>query len=75
MSPPSCARVDGERLMEREFCARYVDLWSKRGGEWAIDKRDCVVDFSAIREVQSLGQAESAARDRSDPSYQVLKSY
>ena len=68
-------QMDGERLMEREFCARYVDLWSKRGGEWAIDKRDCVVDFSAIREVQSLGQAESAARDRSDPSYQVLKSY
>ncbi len=25
-------QMDGERLMEREFCARYVDLWSKTCG-------------------------------------------
>ncbi len=70
-------QMDGERLMEREFCARYIDLWSKRpsptGAEWAIDQRDCLVDFSAIREVASLGQADNAARNASDPSYQVLK--
>ena len=68
-------QMEGERLMEREFCARYIDLWSKRGGEWAIDRRDCIVDLSASREVTSLGQADNAARDRSDPSYLVLKSY
>ena len=66
--------VDG-KLMEREFCARYIDLWSKRDGEWAIDKRDCVVDFSAIREAESLFNDDNAARDRSDPSYDVLTSY
>ncbi len=64
--------VDG-KLMEREFCARYTDLWSKRDGEWAIDKRDCLVDFSSTREVQSIGQADNAVRDRTDPSYTVLK--
>ncbi|MGE3690305.1 MAG: nuclear transport factor 2 family protein [Novosphingobium sp.] len=66
--------VDG-KLMEREFCARYVDLWSKRQGEWAIDRRSCLVDFSVLREVESLGQTAEAARDRADPSYQVLTSY
>lgn len=68
-------QMDGGKLMEREFCARYVDLWSKRDGEWAIDRRDCLVDFSVLREVESLGNTESATRDRSDPSYQVLTSY
>lgn len=66
-------QTEGDRLVEREFCARYIDLWSKRGGEWAIDRRTCLVDFSATREVESLGQAENASRDRSDPSYDVLK--
>lgn len=61
------------KLIEREFCARYVDLWSKRGGEWAIDRRQCIVDFSAIRDVTSLGEDASAARNASDPSYAVLK--
>jgi SnoaL-like domain len=61
------------KLIEREFCARYVDLWSKRQGEWAIDRRQCIVDFSAVREVTTLGEDASAARDPSDPSYAVLK--
>lgn len=68
--------VDG-KLVEREFCARYIDLWSKRpsrtGADWAIDRRDCIVDFSATREVTSLGDDPRATRDRSDTSYQVLK--
>ena len=68
-------QIDDGKLVEREFCARYVDLWSRRGGDWAIDRRTCLVDFSATREVASLGQADNAARDRSDPSYLVLKSY
>jgi hypothetical protein len=67
-------QMEGDRLMEREFCARYVDLWSKRQGAWAIDRRDCVVDFSSTREVTSLFDSAGAARDPSDPSYQVLKS-
>lgn len=63
----------GERLINRMFSARYIDKWSKRGGRWAIDRRDCVVDFSAEQDVTSLGNDARSARDPSDPSYGVLK--
>lgn len=66
-------QMEGEQLMEREFCARYIDAWSKRDGDWAIDRRDCIVDFSASRAVASMGTDPRAMRDRTDPSYQVLK--
>ena len=66
-------QLDGDRLINRMFCARYIDRWSKRDGHWAIDQRDCVVDFSEIREVTSLGEDARSARDHSDPSYGVLK--
>jgi len=66
---------EGGKLLEREFSARYVDAWSKRDGEWAIDRRDCLVDFSATREIESIGESETARRDRADPSYSVLTSY
>ena len=64
---------DGERLMEREICARYVDRWSRRDGRWAIDHRHCVVDFTSIREVTPFGADPTGRRDTTDPSYQVLK--
>jgi SnoaL-like domain len=64
---------DGERLTNRMFSARYIDTWSKRGGRWAIDRRDCVVDFSELRDVTALGNDARTARDDSDPSYSVLK--
>ena len=66
-------QMDGERLINRMFSARYIDRWSKRDGHWAIDRRDCVVDFSELREVTSLGEDARSARDHSDPSYGVLK--
>lgn len=64
--------VDG-KLFNRMFSARYIDKWSKRNGHWAIDRRDCVVDFSEAREVTALGSDERSARDTNDPSYGVLK--
>ena len=42
-------------------------------GRWAIDRRDCVVDFSELREVTGLGNDERSARDHGDPSYGVLR--
>ena len=66
-------QMDGERLVHRMFSARYIDTWSKRDGHWAIDRRDCVVDFSEVREVTSLGNDPRSARDDADPSYGVLK--
>jgi hypothetical protein len=65
-------QMDGDRLINRMFSARYIDRWSKRGGRWAIDRRTCVVDFSELREVTSLGEDARSARDRTDPSYGVL---
>ena len=66
-------QMEGERLINRMFSARYIDKWSKRDGRWAIDRRDCVVDFSELRDVTSLGSDERSARDHNDPSYGVLR--
>jgi hypothetical protein len=66
------ADEDG-RLVQRQFWARYVDAWSKRDGRWAIDARECVVDFSAIGEVTPIEMPSPARRDRQDPSYRLLK--
>ncbi len=65
-------RVEG-KLLEREFCARYIDAWSKRDGDWAIERRECIVDFDSVREVTPIGDNPRGRRDRSDPSYEVLK--
>jgi hypothetical protein len=64
---------DGDRLMQRQFWARYVDQWSKRDGEWAIDRRECVIDFDQLSEVTLIAQHERARRDPADPSYEVLR--
>jgi hypothetical protein len=66
-------RQDGDAVIEHAFWARYVDTWSKRGGDWAIDRRDCIVDYGTIREVTPLAGSARSRRDRDDPSYSVLK--
>jgi hypothetical protein len=63
---------DGDRVMQRQFWARYIDAWSRRGGTWAIDRRECVIDFDSIMEVTPIAQHQRSRRDRSDPSYAVL---
>jgi hypothetical protein len=68
----SLQRQDGDKVVQHEFWARYVDKWSKRGDDWAIDRRDCVVDYGVIREVTPLPGNPSSRRDRDDPSYGVL---
>jgi hypothetical protein len=64
----------GEKVINRMFSARYIDKWSKRGGRWAINRRDCVVDFSEESVVAPIGNDPRSARDHSDPSYGVLRS-
>lgn len=66
-------RREGETILQHEFWARYVDTWSKRDGDWAIDRRDCIVDYSAIREIVPLQRDERSRRDAADISYAVLK--
>jgi hypothetical protein len=68
----SLQRRDGDQVFQHEFWARYVDKWSKRDGDWAIDRRDCIVDYGAIREVTPLPGNPRSQRDASDPSYTVL---
>ena len=68
----SLQRQDGDAVLQHEFWARYVDTWSKRAGDWAIDRRDCIVDYGVIREVTPLPGNPLSRRDRADPSYRVL---
>jgi hypothetical protein len=66
---------EGAKLMQRQFWARYVDRWSRRDSHWAIDRRECVIDFASIGEVSALGDHQRSRRDESDPSYEVLSEF
>jgi hypothetical protein len=59
--------------MQMTVWSRYIDRWSRRNGRWAIDHRLAVRDFDEIRAVVAMKQHEVGRRDRSDPSYEVLK--
>ncbi len=59
---------------------RYCDNWERRDGTWAIAKRVTVCDFCEIQDANPMGALEydpttsnRGTRDRSDPSYAVLK--
>lgn len=64
---------EGAKLFQRQFWARYVDDWSRRDGHWAIDKRQCVIDFDSVSEVTAINEHSRSRRDASDPSYAVLE--
>jgi hypothetical protein len=66
-------RLDEGKTLQHEFWARYVDRWSKREGDWAIDRRECIVDYGVIREVAPLPGSPRSRRDAADPSYAVLR--
>jgi hypothetical protein len=63
----------GEALMQISVWSRYLDTWSKRDGRWALDRRQAIIDFDEIREVRPLHAETGGSRDRSDPSYAILK--
>jgi hypothetical protein len=64
---------EGSKVFQRQFWARYVDAWSRRDGTWAIDKRECVIDFDSVSEVTTISDHDRGSRDASDPSYGVLQ--
>lgn len=64
---------EGAQVFQRQFWARYVDEWSRRDGLWAIDKRECVIDFDSVSEVTLLNAYGRSRRDASDPSYGALR--
>lgn len=62
-----------DKILQIGFWGRYLDQWSRHDGRWGIDRRVTLCDFDEIREVTPLGQAALDSRDRSDPSYDILK--
>ncbi len=60
-------------LIQMKVWSRYVDRWSKRGGQWALDHRIAIIDMDEIREVTPMKDHQRGSRDRNDPSYAVLK--
>jgi hypothetical protein len=74
------AYMTGTMRMERDgkefqifVRARYLDAWEKRGGRWAIIRREVAYDHDDVREVTSMRGPSHCARDGSDPSYTFLK--
>jgi hypothetical protein len=63
----------GAQLLQMTVWSRYVDRWSRRNGRWGLDHRLAVRDFDEIREVVAMNDHDVGRRDRSDPSYAVLK--
>jgi hypothetical protein len=52
---------------------RYLDRWQRRDGKWGLLHRVVVFDHQELREVEDMpGHGLPPARDRSDPSYQIL---
>ena len=65
--------VRGDKTMQISVISRYVDTWSKRDGRWALDHRIAVMEMDEMREITPMKVHDTARRDRSDPSYAVLK--
>jgi hypothetical protein len=63
----------GDQLKQMTVWGRYIDRWSKRNGRWGLDKRLSVRDFDEVRDVTVMYEHDIGRRDRSDPSYGVLK--
>jgi hypothetical protein len=63
----------GDQVKQISVWGRYIDQWSRRDGRWSLDKRIVVRDFDEIREVVAMGDYDAGRRDRSDPSYAVLR--
>ncbi len=61
------------RLKQVTVWGRYIDRWSRRNGCWGLDKRISIRDFDEVRDVIAMGDHDIGRRDRSDPSYDVLK--
>ena len=63
----------GERLKQMTVWGRYIDRWSRRGGRWGLDQRLSIRDFDEVRDVVAMADHDVGRRDRTDPSYGVLK--
>jgi hypothetical protein len=64
--------MQDDKVMQIRVWGRYLDEWSRRNRLWRIDKRLTLFDFDEVREVTEM-VSRDAIRDRTDPSYAVLK--
>ena len=62
-----------DKVIQIRVWGRYLDEWSRRDRQWRIDNRLTVFDFDEVREVTEMARHDVGARDRSDPSYAVLR--
>ena len=62
-----------DQLKQMTVWSRYIDTWSRRNGRWGLDKRIAIRDFDEVRDVTPMGDHTVGQRDRTDPSYGVLK--
>ena len=51
---------------------RYVDMWSKREGKWAITHREHIYDMESINPLNRGSVGNASRRDSGDPSFRVL---
>jgi hypothetical protein len=66
-------RLQGQgKIQQITVWIRYIDAWSRRGGDWRLDRRQTIIDFDEIRDVLPMGQYAVGRRDSADPSYKVL---
>ena len=65
--------MQDDKVMQIRVFGRYLDEWSRRDGQWRIDKRLALFDFDEVREVIEMARRDGFVRDRTDPSYAVLK--
>ena len=63
----------GDAHQQMTVWSRYIDTWSRRDGRWALDNRIAIRDFDEVRGVTPMYDHDRGQRDRSDPSYTVLK--
>ncbi len=63
----------GDKIKQVATWGRYLDQWSRKDGRWGIDKRIAIIDFDEVREVTSMRASSAGRRDKTDPSYSVLK--
>lgn len=63
---------EGDALVQISSIGRYLDRWEKRDGQWRISSRRYVNTMDEARPVGPLMYPTEGARDRSDPSYELL---
>jgi hypothetical protein len=69
-------RTGGERAADLIGRGRYLDRFEHRDGRWAIVHRRYVADLLAVlpgAAEPGRGGTSSTRRDRTDPSYELLR--